>query len=340
MFKSKINCAYVIAEVGQNHQGDFNLAKDYITKLHELGVDAVKFQMRDNKTLFTPSKLSDPYVTKNSFGPTYGEHRSQLEFSVDEMYRLRQYSKDLGIDFGCTAFDDVSLAHLVAMDVDFVKVASFDFGNVMFLNSVIETGSRFILSVGGSHYDLVDEFIGYLVKKSSQFSVLHCVSQYPCPVDSLNLGRIGYLKNRFPELQIGLSDHFSGILSGPVGYLAGAEIFEKHVTFNRSNKGSDHSFSLTMDGMKKFLRDINRVDPMLGSKEPPDIGTEFVFTKLGKSIVAKKNIGRYDTFTEENLTGLISGKGIPVRLSMKLLGRKSRKSYSKGEHICFDEIKS
>lgn len=338
MFKSKKNAAYFIAEIGQNHQGEFTIAKDYISKLQATGVDAVKFQMRDNKTLFSQEKLDEPYVSSNSFGATYGEHRNHLELSVDEMQRLRDHSKKLGIDFGVTAFDNTSLRHLIEMEVDFIKVASFDFGNTMLLESIVETGKKFILSVGGSHYDLVDHFINNLIKLSSNFSILHCVSHYPCPIENLNLGRIGYLKKKFPNLQIGLSDHFSGILSGPVGRLAGAEIFEKHVTFNRSQKGSDHSFSLTIEGTRKFIRDINRVDVMMGASEPPDIGSEFVFNKLGKSILAEKEIKKGEVFTAKNLVGKITGEGMPVRLSGKLIGIKSKNDYRIGDHIRFDEI--
>lgn len=338
MLKSKKNVAYIIAEVGQNHQGKFETAREYIDELARVGVDAVKFQMRDNKTLFSREKLEEPYNSNNAFGKTYGEHRDALELTVEEMSRLREHAADLNLDFMCTPFDEPSLQHLVDMDVDLIKIASFDFGNLPFLEKVIDTGKHFVISAGGSNYGLVDRFVSELIDRDANFSLLHCVSEYPCPIEKVNLGRIEYLKEKFNSVQIGLSDHFSGILTGPLGLLAGAEVFEKHVTFNRSLKGTDHSFSLTIDGMEKFIRDINRTKPLFGTKEPDTIGNEYVFHKLGKSIVAKKEIKSGEIFSTEALTGVITGTGLPVRTSMELLGRVSKRTYQAGEVIDATEI--
>lgn len=338
MLKSTKNAAYIIAEVGQNHQGDFETARKYIDELARVGVDAVKFQMRDNESLFSKEKLAEPYNSNNAFGRTYGEHRAALELSVGEMSRLREHAADLELDFMCTPFDQVSLEHLIEMDVDLIKIASFDFGNLPFLEEVIATGKPFVISAGGSNYKLVDRFVTELIERKANFSLLHCVSEYPCPIEKVNLGRIEYLKEKFSNLQVGLSDHFSGILTGPLGLLSGAEVFEKHVTFNRSLKGTDHSFSLTIDGMEKFIRDINRTKPLFGSKEPESIGTEYVFHKLGKSLVARKAIEAGEVFSSEALTGVITGSGLPVRESMELLSRTSKRSYQAGEIIDVSEI--
>lgn len=338
VIKSKRNAAYIIAEVGQNHQGSFDEAAKYISELATCGVDAVKFQMRHNKTLFTAEKLLEPYDSVNSFGKTYGEHREFLELSLDDMLRLRELTHKYELDFICTPFDEVSLQNLVSMDVDFIKIASFDFGNLPFVEQVIKTNKHFVLSTGGSYYDLVDVFVSKLIEKNAKFSLLHCVSNYPCPPEEVNLGRIRHLKEKFPNLQIGLSDHFSGILTGPLGLMCGAEIFEKHVTFNRSSKGTDHAFSLSIEGMKKFVRDINRVPQMLGKAQPGSIGEEYVFTKLGKSIVAKIDIEKGKVFRAEMLTGVIHRSGLPVRNSMQLFGKLATKSYKQGERIDVSEI--
>jgi sialic acid synthase len=340
VLKSKKNAAYVIAEVGQNHQGSFDEAAKYISELANSGVDAVKFQMRDNKSLFTASKLLEKYDSVNSFGTTYGEHREFLELPLDDMFRLRELTYKYDLDFICTPFDEVSLQNVVSMDVDVIKIASFDFGNLPFLEQIIKTNKHFVLSTGGSDYELVDRFVNKLIDKHAKFSLLHCVSNYPCPPEAVNLGRIKYLKENFPNLTIGLSDHFSGILTGPLGLICGAEIFEKHVTFNRSSKGTDHAFSLTIEGMKKFVRDINRVPQMLGDVQPNSIGKEYVFTKLGKSIVARINIEKGEIFRAEMLTGVIHSSGLPVRNSMQLIGRIATKSYIKGDRIHVSELES
>lgn len=336
--KSNKNAAYVIAEVGQNHQGSFDTAVKYVDELARIGVDAVKFQMRDNDYLFSPQKLREKYNSNNAFAETYGEHRKALELSVEEMARLREHCKNAGVDFMCTPFDEPSLEHLINMDVDSLKIASFDFGNMPFLSKVASTNKHFVMSVGGGKYDLVDKVVGKLLEKSANFSLLHCVSEYPCPVEKVNLGRIRYLKDHYPSVQVGLSDHFSGIVTGPLGALMGAEIFEKHVTFNRSWKGTDHPFSLTIDAMERFIRDINRANLLVGTQEPEGLGSEYVFQKLGKSLIASVDIEKGEPLSEENMSGVIIGEGIPVRESINLLGRLAGRCYRKGELISDAEL--
>ena len=335
---SKKNAAYVIAEVGQNHQGSYDIAKSYIDELSRIGVDAVKFQMRNNHLLFSKEKLSQPYNSSNSFGATYGEHREALELSVDEIRKLREHTFNSKMDFICTPFDEASLKHLVEMEVDAIKIASFDFGNFPFLMEVIETSKHFILSTGGSGYELVDNFISELIELNASFSLLHCVSEYPCPLEKVNLGRIKYLKECYPQIQIGLSDHYSGILTGPLGLICGAEVFEKHVTFNRSQKGTDHAFSLTIEAMSKFVRDINRTPILLEGREPEGLGSEYVFTKLGKSIVARNSVLKGEAFKTKDFTGVITGFGIPVRRSLELIGKVSKNDYQAGDVISEDEL--
>ena len=166
------------------------------------------------------------------------------------------------------------------------------------------------------------------------------MSEYPCPANHLGLENIKTLKEVYPELIIGSSDHFNGILSGPVALLQGAVVFEKHVTLNRSWVGTDHSFALEREGFRKFVRDINRVTEMLPIKSKKDLGDEPVFKKLGKSVVAYKDINIGEKFTLENLSGRIyKDQIIPVRESNTLIGKLSNRQILKGELIQYSDIK-
>jgi len=338
-FKSKKNEAYIIAEVGQNHQGDFELAKKYIRDFAAAGADAVKFQKRDMDTLFKPEALSASYDSENAFGETYGEHRAALEFTKDQMAELKQECEINNVEFMCTAFDEVSLEQLIELEVDTIKVASFDMGNIPFLSKVAQSGVKFILSSGGARGEIVDKTIEYLIDKGCDFSILHCISRYPCSANDLALGRISILKERYPNVEIGLSDHFNGILSGPVGYMKGARLFEKHVTYNRAWKGTDHPFALNIEGFSKFVRDINRVTNMTSVGLPAGVGEEYVFKKLGKTLHACKEIPAGDPFSEKNLIGIISKEGIPVRESYALIGEVAHKNYNINDVISRDELK-
>ena len=331
--------SFIIAEVGQNHQGSVATAVRYVDEFSKLGADAVKFQMRHNKTLFTPGAYNREYESENAFGKTYGEHREALELSIGDWKEVKSACRRNNVKFMCTPFDSNSLKTLIELEVDILKIASFDLGNLMFLEEIAAAKRPVVLSIGGGLEEHIDASINLLQERSVDLAVLHCVSEYPCPVEHLNLGKIEYLLEKYPTLTVGLSDHFNGILSGPVGYLRGARVFEKHVTFDRAQKGTDHSFSLEPKGFSDMVRDIRRVPKMSGAKPDADIGKEFVFQKLGKSIFAKRTISRGEVFTINNLTAKIDvTPGIPVRDSSKVIGVNSTKDYEPGDKLTLSEI--
>lgn len=335
---SKRNAAYIIAEVGQNHQGDYEIASKYVKELSQTGVDAIKFQMRNNDYLFSLEQLEREYNSPTAFADTYGAHRKALELDLDEMKKLQDLCTKHSVDFLCTPFDEPSLENLISMGNKVVKVSSFDFGNLPFLTKIIESNIHFIMSTGGADDTSLENAMDELLKLTTNFSLLHCVSQYPCEATMVNLSKISLLKEKFPQIQVGLSDHFNGVITGPLGWLLGAEIFEKHVTFNRSWKGTDHPFALTIDGMKKFVRDINRARDMVSVPSEYEYGEEYVFKKLGKTFIANKDISKGEQFTLNNIRGRIVGDGIPVRQASILLQKPSKRDYRIGDVIDYDEI--
>ncbi len=341
MLKSNKNAAYIIAEVGQNHQGDLKIAKNYIEEFSKRGADAIKFQKRSNENLFSKEKLNQLYDNENSFGYTYGEHRNYLEFDINQMNELKEVCNKFKIDFICTPFDEKSLEELIQINTKIFKIASFDMGNLSLITKLIKSNSKFILSCGGSNLDIITKTVSFILKKNKDFTLLHCVSNYPALPEELQLYKIKEYKKLFSKVQIGLSDHFNGPLSGPVGFLHGAEVFEKHVTFNRAWKGTDHSFSLLMSGFEQFVKDINRTK-IMGEKNinsEKQLGNEFVFKKLGKSIIANSQISKNEYFSEMNLSGKILKETIvPVRNMINLIGRKSKFNYNIGDPISFKEI--
>ena len=326
--------AFFIAEVGQNHQGEFDIASECIYKFSYAGANAIKFQMRDNKYLFDTTSYNKKYDSENAFGNTYGEHREKLELNQNEMLKLRELCAKLNVKFMCTPFDEPSLDFLVSIDTDILKVASFDLGNFSMLHKMAESNIPIVMSIGGGSKIHIDKSVEFLLCRNVDLAVLHCVSLYPCPPESLNLDNIKNLKEQYPELVIGLSDHFNGTLSGPLGYESGARIFEKHVTLNRSLKGTDHSFALEPRGFESFVRDIKRVPIMKKSSFSSDLGKEPVFKKLGKSIAVSKTLQKGETLSIHNLRGKIFDEpGLPVRDMYKFLGKPINKTVREGEKI-------
>lgn len=341
MFKKKEleNKSFLIAEVGQNHQGDLDLAIQYIKEFADTGVDAIKFQTRNNKYLFSECAYNKSYNSENAFSDVYGHHREKLELNIAWLPILKKECQKNGVKFMSTPFDEPSLEVLDEVGVDIYKIASFDLGNLPFINKIAQKGKPVVISIGGGKIDQIRESISLLSKYIDEIAILHCVSEYPCSHDRLGLDTIELLIKEFPNCTIGLSDHFSGIESGPVAFMKGARVFEKHVTINRSWKGTDHSFALTRHGFRSFVRDIRRVPEMMPPKPEGDLGKEAVFMKLGKSIVVNTDLKSGDILTLDNLSGKIYGEQyIPVRESNDIIGRILNKNIKKGELIKREDL--
>ena len=333
--------SFIIAEVGQNHQGSLELAREYIKVFASVGADAIKFQTRNNKQLFSEEAYNAPYTSENAFAPIYGHHRELLELQKDWIQILKSDCEKYSVKFMSTPFDEPSLELLIKNNIDILKIASFDLGNLPFINKISKAGKPVVISIGGGKHHQIKASIDTLRKNLSNdmICILHCVSEYPCEYNILGLDNINILQNTYPELTIGLSDHYNGILSGPIGYMKGARVFEKHVTLNRAWKGTDHSFALEAEGFRKFVRDIKRVPEMMKPKEQNIIGSEPVFKKLGKSIIASMDINKGSELTIDNLSGKIFDlQYIPVRQSNEILGKTTNKDILKGQPIKFDDL--
>lgn len=332
---------FVIAEVGQNHNGDLDIARDFIRIFASEGADAVKFQTRNNKYLFSPDAYDASYNSENAFARTYGAHREKLELKPEWLPILKEDCIKHGVKFMSTPFDEPSLELLKSIDVDILKVASFDLGNLPFIHRIGALGKPVVISVGGGKIDQIRSSVEVLLNHHDDVAILHCVSEYPCEYSRLGLNNIETLIKEFPQCSIGSSDHFNGILSGPVAYLKGARVFEKHVTLNRASKGTDHSFALEPEGFRKFVRDVRRVRHMLPPKPTDDLGNEQVFKKLGKSLVAYTDIKAGDEITLNHLSGRIfSTQYIPVRESNQIIGRIAKQDISKGDIIHYRDIEN
>lgn len=326
--------ALIIAEVGQNHQGELDKAREYIRVFALAGADVIKFQTRNNKSLFSEDAYAMPYNSENAFAETYGAHREHLELKPEWLPVLLADCHQYGVRFMSTPFDDESLDLLCDIGVDMLKVASFDLGNLPFLDRMARTGKPIVMSTGGGTMRHIRASVDTLLQHNSSIMLLHCVSEYPCEYDRLGLKKIQTLAKEFPRCTVGLSDHFNGTLSGPIAYMLGARVFEKHVTLNRSWKGTDHSFALESEGFRKFTRDIRRVRKMLPPVADEELGKEAVFKKLGKSLTARVDIAAGQPFDMNTLSGKIfTSQMVPVRATCDVLGRIAKRDIKAGEPL-------
>jgi sialic acid synthase len=256
---------YVIAEIGHNHQGSLDKARELFRAAKEAGAHAVKLQKRDNKGLYTRAAYNRPYDNENSFGSTYGEHREFLEFGLNEYKALQQYAAELKVDFFSTAFDLASADFLKGLDVPAYKIASGDLKSGPLLKYVASFGKPMIISTGGALLDDVRRAYDTVMPINPQLAILQCTAGYPAAFEELDLGVISTYRREFPAAVIGFSSHDNGIAMPVAAYTLGARIVEKHFTLNRAMKGTDHAFSLEPLGLKKMVRDLERTHAAMGN---------------------------------------------------------------------------
>ena len=313
---------YVIAEIGHNHQGDLDKARQLFLRAKECGVHAVKLQKRDNRSLYTKAMYDRPYEHENSFGRTYGEHREVLEFGRDEYLELQAYARQLGLTFFATAFDVPSADFLARLDVPAYKIASGDIRNLPLLRHVARLQKPMIISTGGATFAEVDQACDAILPLNSKLCVLQCTATYPTEPEEMNLRVIETLRDRFPGVVVGLSDHYNGIAMAVVAYMLGARVIEKHFTLNHTWKGTDHALSLEPIGMQKMIRDLQRARIALGDGVKRMLPSEAgAVMKMGKKLVATRGLPAGHVLAEGDVAVKSPGDGLPPTELDRIMGR-------------------
>ena len=315
----------IIGEIGQNHNGDINKAKELIDMCLKCNVKFVKFQKRDIKIEFTREAYDKEYNSKNSFGKTYGEHREFLELSKEQHKELKEYANSKGIIYFCTPCDIPSLQILEEIQCPFYKVASRDITNIPLLLEIGKIGKPVIISTGMADYDDIDLALKTLNLPNNKVIILQCTSEYPCPPENCNLNVITTLKKRYNNI-IGLSDHSSGILAPTIATLLGASIIEKHITLDRTMKGTDQIGSLEYHGLDKLQIYISDIPKYLGAFDKK-VEDNILMTKnkLMKSLTSKVDIKKGMVLTEDMFCLKCPGHGILWKNKDKILGKKALK---------------
>jgi N-acetylneuraminate synthase/sialic acid synthase len=332
--------AYVIAEVGHNHQGDLEKAKALVHAAKECGADAVKLQKRDNRTLYTRELYDAPYDNEHSFGRTYGEHREALELSAAEWLELREFSREEGITLFGTVFDEASADFLAELGMPAFKIASGDLTNAPLQRHVARLGRPVFLSTGGGTIEDVERAVDTILSLNPQLCVMQCTAAYPCEVEELNLGVVETYRERFPDLVVGLSDHQNGIAMSLVAYMLGARVIEKHFTLNHAWKGSDHAYSLMPEGMRRLVRDLRRVPEAVGDGvKRPLASEERPLEKMGKKLVAARDLPMGHVLVAGDLVAKSPADGgLPPYELDGLLGRKLARPLAAEQAVAVEDV--
>lgn len=333
------NDCYVIAEIGHNHQGDVEKAKQLFHAAKECGVHAVKLQKRENRTLYTRELYDLPYLGDNSYGDTYGAHREALEFGYAEYAELKAYAQEIGITFFATAFDFASADFLAKLEMPAYKIASGDLNNTPLLKHVAQLGKPIFVSTGGGTMDDVQRAYDTIMPINPHLCLLQCTALYPVEPEDMHLRVIETFRARFPDIVIGLSDHQNGIAMAMVAYALGARVVEKHFTLNRAWRGTDHAFSLEPVGMRKLVRDLMRARTAMGDGTKRHLASEDrPLYKMGKKLVAARDLPIGHVLTHQDIAIKSPNDGLPPYQLENLLGRMTTRAFAMDEAFSFADV--
>lgn len=331
---------FVIAEMGNNHQGDLETAKKMIKTAVECGVHAVKFQKRSNKELYTKEAYNLPYDNPNSYGKTYGEHREFLELGEAEFLELKKLSEELGVIFFATPFDFKSVDFLEKIGVPCYKIASALITDIPLIEYVASKRKPIFLSTGGATIEDVDRAYNAIKKYGVPICILQCTAAYPqLDFNETHLNVLNVFKQRYPDAILGVSSHVSGILVPIIAYVLGSRVVEQHFTLNRAWKGTDHSYSLEPIGLKKLTVDLEREFQMLGGYEKlPQASEKKPINKMSKCIVVKKKIEKGSIVEPEDICFKSPGGGLLPYQVYEVLGRAAIKDLEEDHVISFSDL--
>lgn len=253
----------IIAEIGSNYNSDLEIAKKYISRSKDSGADAVKFQTLRKAKLIAPMVRQEDKWAQH---PAW-ENFSNLELPDEWHFTLKEFADESNIEFISTPFYLEAIDLLEKVKVSRYKIASGDITFYPLLKKVGETGKPVILSTGGSNFFDVEHAIEILTRSGAeQITLLHCVASYPPQYSEMNLRAITTLKKEF-NLPVGISDHSSGNIVPLAAVALGASVVEKHVTFDRTFKGPDHSFAMTMLEFAEMVKHVRLLEKALGTGE-------------------------------------------------------------------------
>lgn len=264
----------IIAEIGCNHKGSMEIAKELIKLAKECNVEVAKFQKRNNKELLTEQQYNSQHPNpSNSYGKTYGEHREFLEFNLEQHKELKQYCDEIGIIYSTSVWDVTSAKEIVSLNPDLIKVPSACNNHFEMLKILRdEYKGEVHLSFGMTNKKEEKEIIDFFSETGDakdKLVIYSCTSGYPVPFKDVCLLEIERMKDQYSNLvkEIGFSGHHLGIAIDNAAYTLGASWIERHFTKDRTWKGTDHAASLEPTGLKKLSRDIKATWEALNYKE-------------------------------------------------------------------------
>jgi sialic acid synthase SpsE len=330
----------VIAEAGVNHEGQMDLAKRLIDEAQEAGAHAIKFQTYKAHTI--ASKHSPAYwdLTKEPTTSQFELFQKYDSFWKAEFEELKTYCDRQNIEFMSTPFDTES-AHFLNDLMTTFKISSSDITNKPFIEYIAKFGKPILLSTGASSLEEIREAIGWIENYQLPYSLMHCVLSYPTSDENANLGMIKDLKDQFPAIAIGYSDHTlpGDMRNLETATLLGACILEKHFTHNKTLPGNDHYHAMDRKDLKVFFKNLTRLTSVIGSTQKQPIEAEMpARSHARRSIVANKEIPEGKLIEASDLTFKRPAHGISPRHWNDVIGKQAIQTISEDSALQWSDL--
>ena len=327
---------FIIAEAGVNHNGDIKLAKKLIDVAVEAGVDAVKFQTWKTELLVTKEAKQAEYQTQNTkLEESQFDMLKKLELSYDNFEELKNYCYSKRIMFLSTP-DEIPSANFLANLQDIFKIGSGELTNLPYLKHIASLGKEIIMSSGMCTLEEIKDALDVLIQagtKKENITILHANTQYPTPMEDVNLNAMATIKNEL-GVKVGYSDHTLGIEIDIAAAAMGASCIEKHFTLDKNMEGPDHKASLEPSELIAMVKSIRNIELALGSKVKKPSKSETPNIEVArKSIVASCSIKKGKVLSEDNLAVKRPGNGISPMRWDEVIGSIAQKDYEVDELI-------
>ena len=336
---NKLHQTYIIAEIGQAHDGSLGILHSYIDAVAATGVDAIKFQTHiaaAESSYAEPFRIHFSYEDKTRF-----DYWQRMSFTEEQWLGIKKHCEEKKLDFLSSPFSQAAVDLLERIGLKQYKIGSGEVNNFLMLEKIARTGKPILLSSGMSGYVELDAAVNFLQQYGNGLSILQCTTSYPTPAERIGLNVIGEMKARYPGIKIGLSEHTGQIATGIAAVAMGAEIIEFHTVFDRRMFGPDASSSLTIDEVSELVKAIRFLETALNhpidkNDLSPYVGLKKIFEK---TLAVAKDLPEGHQLAFEDLEAKKPAQqGIDAKKFLQVIGKKLKTAKSKYDFLKEEDL--
>ena len=330
---------FIIAEIGQAHDGSLGILHSYIDALAGTGVDAIKFQTHIAEA---ESSIYEPFRVKFSYeDETRFDYWKRMSFTEEQWIGIKKHCDQVGLEFISSPFSLAAVELLEKLGVKKYKIGSGEVSNFLMLERIAQTGKEIILSSGMSSFKELDQTVEFLKERDCQYSILQCTTQYPTQAETVGLNVIGELKNRY-NVKVGFSDHSAKVYTSIAAVALGAEVVEFHAVFDQRIFGPDSKSSLTIEEIKQLVEGVRYLDDAKNNPVDKSDNSQFkdLKTIFEKSLAINKAKKAGEIIELSDLESKKpANKGIAAKDYKSVVGKKLSKSVGAYDFLNWDDLK-